>query len=65
MNAERRVRALLEAAKVEINGPNPWDPQIHNRDFSLECGLKAQLALGRPIWTTGGTVKGSMSFLTG
>ena len=46
MNAERRIRALLEAAKIEINGPNPWDPQIHNRDFFSRVRARGSVGLG-------------------
>ena len=30
MNAEKFVRDLFSQVEIEVNGSNPWDPQVHN-----------------------------------
>jgi cyclopropane-fatty-acyl-phospholipid synthase len=46
MNAERQIRILLERAEVEINGPSPWDPQIHNQDLFPRVWAQGSVGLG-------------------
>ena len=45
--AESVLQGLLKAsnAGVELNGPNPWDPQVHDPAFYAEA-LKGPLGLG-------------------
>ncbi|MGR3913081.1 MAG: class I SAM-dependent methyltransferase, partial [Gammaproteobacteria bacterium] len=42
----RRLGKLLAGSGVEINGPNPWDPQIHNDAFYKRVLLGGSLGLG-------------------
>ena len=46
MNAERQIRVLLERAEVEINGPRPWDPQIHNKALFSRVWAQGSVGLG-------------------
>lgn len=40
------IASLLEGTGVEINGKNPWDPQIHNKDFYGRVLRQGSLGLG-------------------
>jgi len=42
----RRLGKLLAGSGVEINGPNPWDPQIHNPAFYKRVLTGGSLGLG-------------------
>ena len=44
--AERRIRKMLAGTAVEINGPNPWDPQINHPGFYKRVLTGGSLALG-------------------
>lgn len=44
--AERYVKRALAATPVEMNGPNPWDPQISNPKFYQRVLSKGSLGLG-------------------
>lgn len=44
--AERQISKLLNGTGIELNGPNPWDPQIHNREFYKRVLAKGSLGLG-------------------
>ncbi len=44
--AERRVRELLLPTGIEINGTNPWDLQVYNRDFFRRVLVQGSLGLG-------------------
>jgi len=44
--AERRVRKMLTGTAVEINGPNPWDPQVNHPAFYKRVLVGGSLALG-------------------
>ena len=44
--AEGTVRMLLEKVGVQINGPRPADPQIHDRRFYKRVLAKGSLGLG-------------------
>ncbi len=43
---QRRVERLLASADVRINGPRPWDLQVHNDDFYRRVLLYGTLGLG-------------------
>jgi len=47
---ENTTKDIFSLAGIEVNGPNPWDIQIYNKDF-----------LENPIWMAGGNVKKLMS----
>lgn len=40
------IQELLSLAGVEINGKNPWDPQVHNEQFYHELLKNPDLAFG-------------------
>ncbi|MBI4119006.1 MAG: cyclopropane fatty acyl phospholipid synthase [Parcubacteria group bacterium] len=40
------IESLLKGAGVVINGSNPWDPQIHNKDFCNRARREGSLGLG-------------------
>ena len=44
--AERIGRELLEMAGIQVNGPNPWDIQIHNPKFYERVLSEGALGLG-------------------
>ena len=44
--ALKRLIPLLEDADIQINGPNPWDPQINNSGFFKRVLLHGSLGLG-------------------
>ena len=46
MNPERTIHDLAAKAGVEIDGPNPWDPQVHNRDLFPRVLAQGSLGLG-------------------
>lgn len=37
---------LLESAGIKVDGPNPWDIQVHNEDFYARVLAKGSLGLG-------------------
>lgn len=43
---ERAVRRVLNEAAIEINGPAPWDIQVHDKDFYKRVARGGSLALG-------------------
>ncbi len=45
-SAELIIRELLEPTGVEINGPHPWDIQVHNPAFFERVVRDATLGLG-------------------
>ena len=45
-HAERLGRQLLEAAGLELDGPNPWDPQIHDDRLWQRALKDRELGLG-------------------
>ncbi len=45
-NLEKTIEDLLALSGVEINGPNPWDIQVHNDDFYRRVLTQASLGLG-------------------
>jgi cyclopropane-fatty-acyl-phospholipid synthase len=44
--AERIIRQMLETADVEVNGPNPWDIQVHDQRFYGRVLREVELGLG-------------------
>ena len=44
--AERRIRRMLAGTTLEIDGPNPWDPQIHRREFFKRVLIDGSKGLG-------------------
>jgi cyclopropane-fatty-acyl-phospholipid synthase len=45
-DSEKIIRELLQTAGIEINGKNPWDPQIHNQDLFHRILHDSSLGLG-------------------
>lgn len=45
-NSEKIIRELLSQAGVELNGPNPWDIQVHDRRFYGRVLRDSSLGLG-------------------
>jgi cyclopropane-fatty-acyl-phospholipid synthase len=43
---EAFAKKILDQAGVEINGPNPWDIQVHNPDFFQRVMRQGSLGLG-------------------
>lgn len=42
-----RIQALLEPADIHLNGPHPWDPQLHRPDrFQTQVLTRWSLGLG-------------------
>jgi cyclopropane-fatty-acyl-phospholipid synthase len=46
MNAERLVRSMAEEIGVTINGPHPWDLQVHDQRFYARVLAGGSLGLG-------------------
>ncbi len=44
--AEKVVRELTSAAGIEINGPNPWDIQVHDQRFYRRVLAQSELGFG-------------------
>ncbi|MGI9310131.1 MAG: cyclopropane fatty acyl phospholipid synthase [bacterium] len=44
--ARRRIDAMLAGSGVEIDGPNPWDPQVGNPAFFRRVLVNGSLGLG-------------------
>lgn len=44
--AEAAVQGLLDEAGVTLNGPEPWDPQVHNPDLYARVLAQGSLGLG-------------------
>ncbi|HRS74983.1 MAG TPA: hypothetical protein P5282_08595, partial [Anaerolineaceae bacterium] len=45
-SAESVVRELLDLAQVKVNGPDPWDIQVHNPAFYDRVLRDGTLGLG-------------------
>jgi len=45
-NAETTIKDLLALAEIEVNGPHPWDIQIHNPDVYRRVLRDSTLGLG-------------------
>src|SRR5262245_58896828 len=43
---KRRVLELFESAGIAVNGPEPWDPQVHHEGFYERVWASANLGLG-------------------
>lgn len=46
MDQKSKIISLLEPAGITINGPNAWDPQIHNEGFWNRLFAQGSLGLG-------------------
>jgi cyclopropane-fatty-acyl-phospholipid synthase len=44
--AEAAIQALLDEAGMTLNGPEPWDPQVHNPDLYARVLAQGSLGLG-------------------
>jgi len=44
--SESIIRQLLESADIEVNGPDPWDIQIHDNRFFNRVVREVELGLG-------------------
>ncbi len=43
---EKTCKEILSLAGIEVNGPNPWDIQVHNKDFYKRALTEAELGIG-------------------
>jgi cyclopropane-fatty-acyl-phospholipid synthase len=43
---EKTTKEILSLAGIEVNGPNPWDIQVHNNDFYKRALTEAELGIG-------------------
>ena len=46
INLRNKIERLLSLARIEINGKNPWDLQIHNDKFYARLLAEGSLGLG-------------------
>jgi cyclopropane-fatty-acyl-phospholipid synthase len=49
MNSNRlknTLQEILELADIKLNGPNPWDIQVHNKNFYKRALAKVELGIG-------------------
>jgi len=46
MGATPQMEVLLKEADITLNGPNPWDPQIHSEEFWRRLYGQGTLGLG-------------------
>ncbi len=44
--AEQVIRSLMALAEIEVNGPHPWDIQVHNQGFYRRVLAHTSLGLG-------------------
>ncbi len=43
---ENTTKEIFSLAGIEVNGPNPWDIQIYNKDFYKRALSEAELGIG-------------------
>jgi cyclopropane-fatty-acyl-phospholipid synthase len=43
---QKRIQTLLDRADIKINGPNPWDIQVHNEQFYQRVISNGSIGLG-------------------
>jgi len=43
---KRTLEEILSLADIKVNGPNPWDIQVHNNNFYKRALSEAELGLG-------------------
>ena len=43
---EKVTKEIFSLAGIEVNGPNPWDIQIYNKDFYKRALSEAELGIG-------------------
>ncbi len=41
-----RLKRLLEPPAIQLNGPNPWDPQFHDPGAIIDIVSRGSLGLG-------------------
>jgi cyclopropane-fatty-acyl-phospholipid synthase len=46
MNAKEKIREILALADIELNGPDPWDFQVHDERFYQRALSQGSLGLG-------------------
>ena len=46
LNSHSAVATLFAHAEIELNGPNVWDPQVHNDRFYTRLAAQGSLGLG-------------------
>jgi len=46
MNAKDKIREILALADIELNGPDPWDFQVHDERFYQRALSQGSLGLG-------------------
>jgi cyclopropane-fatty-acyl-phospholipid synthase len=46
LNGQKAVATLFGHAEIELNGPNPWDPKLHNNRFYTRLLAQGSLGLG-------------------
>ena len=46
MDQQSKITALLDKAGITVNGPNPWDPQVHNQALWNRIFAEGSLGLG-------------------
>ena len=43
---EKLAKEILSLAGIEVNGSNPWNIQVHNKDFYKRAVTEAELGIG-------------------
>ena len=46
MNAKQKVQEILTLADIELNGPDPWDLQVHDDHFYQRVLSHGSMGLG-------------------
>ncbi len=46
LNSHSAIATLFGHAEIELNGPNPWDPNVHNDRFYTRLAAQGSLGLG-------------------
>ena len=46
LNGQKTIATLFDYAEIQLNGPNPWDPKIHNNRFYTRIVAQGSLGLG-------------------
>ena len=47
LNGQKTIATLFDHAEIQLNGPNPWDPKIHNNRFYTRIVAQGSLGLGK------------------
>ena len=43
---EKTLKEIFALAGIEINGSNPWDIRVHNKEFYKRALAKVELGIG-------------------